>query len=44
LIVIVLFIVIIWAPNMLKKDRSLSRYPEFIQYKRRSKLFIPFLF
>jgi steroid 5-alpha reductase family enzyme len=44
LLVILLFIVIIWAPNMLKKDRSLSRYPGFAQYKRQSKLFIPFLY
>lgn len=44
ILVIILFIIIIWAPNMVKKDRSLSRYSEFPQYKRRSKLFIPFLF
>jgi protein-S-isoprenylcysteine O-methyltransferase Ste14 len=43
-VVIALFIILIWAPNMLKKDKSLSRYPEFIQYKHKSKLFIPFLF
>ena len=43
-IIILLFLGIVWAPNMLKKDKSLSRYPEFIQYKRKSKLFIPFLF
>lgn len=33
-----------WVPNMLKKDKSLSRYPEFADYKRKSNLFIPFLF
>jgi steroid 5-alpha reductase family enzyme len=44
LAVIVIYIGVIWAPNMLKKDKSLARYPEFNQYKRRSKLFIPFLF
>jgi protein-S-isoprenylcysteine O-methyltransferase Ste14 len=43
-VVILLFIGIIWAPNMLKKEQSLSRFPEFPQYKRKSKLFIPFLF
>jgi len=42
--VISLFIAIVWWPNMLKKDRSLSRYPEFNQYARRSRFFIPFLF
>ena len=43
-VVILLFIGIIWMPNMLKKDSSLARYPEFSGYKRKSKLFIPFLF
>jgi protein-S-isoprenylcysteine O-methyltransferase Ste14 len=43
-VIILLFIGIVWMPNMLKKDRSLARYPEFAEYKRKSKLFIPFLF
>ncbi len=29
---------------MLKKDKSLSRYPEFADYKRRSGLVFPQLF
>jgi steroid 5-alpha reductase family enzyme len=33
-----------WIPSMLRKDKSLSRYPQFEEYKRNSKLFIPFLF
>jgi protein-S-isoprenylcysteine O-methyltransferase Ste14 len=37
------FIAIIWVPNMRRKDKSLSRYPEFAQYKARSKLIIPYL-
>lgn len=32
-----------WIPNMLRKDRSLSRYPEFAEYKKRSKLILPFI-
>jgi hypothetical protein len=32
------------VPNMLKKDRSLSRYPEFAVYKNNSGLLIPKLF
>ncbi|MFP3855074.1 MAG: methyltransferase family protein [Anaerolineales bacterium] len=32
-----------WLPNMRAKDRSLSRYPDFEEYRRRSWLFIPFL-
>jgi len=34
----------VWVPRMLRKDRSLSRYPEFADYQERTKLFIPFLF
>jgi len=44
IVVIILFMIIIWAPNMIKKDQSLSRYPGFAQYKKRTNLFIPFLF
>jgi protein-S-isoprenylcysteine O-methyltransferase Ste14 len=39
-----LFIVVIWLPNMRRKDRSLSRYPEFENYSSNTRLFIPFLF
>ena len=35
------FVLGVWAPNMLRKDRSLSRYPEFAAWKERSWLFIP---
>jgi len=41
--VLALFLVVIWLPNMGKKDRSLARYPDFAAYKARSKLFIPFM-
>lgn len=41
IIVLLLFIVIIWTPNMLKKDKSLSRYEDFEDYKKRSRLFWP---
>ncbi len=44
LAVIALYLVIVWFPNMLKKDKSLARYPGFAEYKRKSKLFLPFLF
>ena len=44
MIIILLYIILVWGPNMVKKDKSLSRYPEFTEYKRKSKLFIPFLF
>ena len=40
--VLLLFIVSVWIPNMLKKDQSLSRYPEFEEYKKNSSFFLPF--
>lgn len=33
----------VWIPNMIKKDRSLSRYDEFDAYKKRSGLILPSL-
>lgn len=33
-----------FIPNMLKKDKSLSRYPEFAEYKSKSGLLFPTLF
>jgi steroid 5-alpha reductase family enzyme len=41
--ILMAWVLFIWVPNMLKKDRSLSRYPDFNAYKERTKLFIPFL-
>lgn len=35
------FIAGIFIPNMYKKDQSLSRYPEFTDYKARSGLLLP---
>ena len=32
-----------WIPNMLRKDRSLARYPGFADYRARSWRFIPFV-
>jgi protein-S-isoprenylcysteine O-methyltransferase Ste14 len=34
-------IAVVWVPNMLKKDRSLARYPEFETYRARSGLLFP---
>jgi steroid 5-alpha reductase family enzyme len=33
-----------WLPNMRRKDRSLSRYPEFARYQQKTRKFIPFLY
>lgn len=38
------FIAGIFLPNMRKKDQSLSRYPEFADYKARSGFLLPQLF
>ena len=36
LAVVALFLVVVWIPNMRRKDRSLARYPAFAAYKNRS--------
>lgn len=41
--VIALIVAVVWFPNMRRKDRSLSRYPDFAAYKARTKLWIPYL-
>ena len=38
------FIAGMFIPNMIKKDRSLERYPEFADYKTRSGFLLPRLF
>jgi steroid 5-alpha reductase family enzyme len=38
------FIAGMFIPNMIKKDRSLGRYPEFADYKTRSGFLLPRLF
>ena len=43
IIILLLFIVIIWLPNIMRKEKSLSRYPEFSEYKKRSSMLFPFL-
>jgi len=44
LFALIFFIGYIWIPNMIKKDKSLSRYPEFDDYSKKSKRFIPFIY
>ena len=38
-----LFIIIIWIPNMIKKDKSLSKYDKFQDYKKNTNLLFPFI-
>ena len=44
LLVLVLMMAIVWFPNMIRKDISLSRYSEFHKYKKKSTLFIPYIY
>lgn len=37
------FVFSYWVPNMRRKDKSLSRYPDFAAYKARTKLLIPYV-
>jgi len=38
---ITVFFAAVFIPGILKKEKSLSRYPEFAEYKRRSGLLLP---
>ena len=41
-VVLFIFILVIWIPNMIKKDKSLSRYQNFVNYKNKTGIFFPF--
>ena len=43
-VVLLLWVAVIWLPNMARKDRSLARYPGFEAYRKRTSLFIPFIY
>jgi steroid 5-alpha reductase family enzyme len=43
-LILAAFIAGVFIPNMMKKDRSLGRYPEFADYKTRSGFLLPRLF
>jgi len=43
-LILFLIVVFVWYPNMIEKDVSLSRYEGFEEYKKRSYLFIPFVY
>ena len=44
ILVILLFVLIIWIPNMNKKDISLSKYENFEEYKNKTSKFFPFIY
>jgi protein-S-isoprenylcysteine O-methyltransferase Ste14 len=41
LLIVALYLLVIWFPNMRRKDRSLARYPEFAAYKSCTCMLIP---
>lgn len=43
-LILATFVLLVWLPNMRRKDRSLARYPGFEDYRARSSLFLPFLY
>ncbi len=43
-LILTIFVLAYWVPNMLRKDRSLARYPGFEDYRTQSWLFLPLLF
>lgn len=43
LAVIAFVVAAVWYPNMRRKDASLSRYPDFADYRARTKLWIPYV-
>jgi len=42
--ILLLWVIVIWLPNIARKERSLARYPEFKAYSRRTKRFVPFIY
>lgn len=42
--VLLLGIITVWIPNMRLKDKSLSKYKEFEEYKKKTSLFIPYIY
>jgi len=44
LIALLLFMILIWLPNMQKKDKSLSKYSSFKDYKKTTSKIFPFIY
>jgi steroid 5-alpha reductase family enzyme len=41
--IIGVYFIVVWGPNIKRKEKSLSRYLGFEEYKKKTKLFIPFI-
>ena len=39
ILILAVFISVVWAPNMIKKDSSLSRHEGFSEYKKKTRIF-----
>ena len=39
ILVLLIFFLCVWIPNMIKKDKSLSKYAKFDEYKKNSRIF-----
>jgi steroid 5-alpha reductase family enzyme len=44
LVILLLWVLAYWLPNMREKERCLSQLPGYEEYKERSSFFIPFLY
>jgi steroid 5-alpha reductase family enzyme len=38
------FIISFWIPNMIRKDKSMASLPGFCEYRKKTRIFIPFIF
>jgi protein-S-isoprenylcysteine O-methyltransferase Ste14 len=44
MLILLIWVLFYWLPRMHRKDRILAQLPGFEEYRRKSKLFIPFLY
>lgn len=44
IVVLLVMVVVLFFPRMMKKDKSISRYPEFKAYTKRANFFFPRIF
>jgi steroid 5-alpha reductase family enzyme len=38
------FIITFWIPNMIRKDKTMASLPGFVEYRKNTKIFFPFIF
>ena len=44
IVFLIMMMIIVWFPNMSRKEKSLARYSSFSKYQKNSSLFIPYLY